>query len=103
MKQKIETYLGFAKKSRNLISGYNACIYAAKKKQLKLLLIAEDVSENTKSKFNKLAKTGNIPIKIYGTKDILSRLTGEVDKGIFGISDSHFAQIIGKELDSKMD
>ncbi len=103
MKSKIDAYLGFAKKSRNLISGYNTCIYAAKKKQLKLLLITEDVSENTKNKFIELAKARNIPMKIYGTKDRLSKLTGENDKGIFGITDNHFAQIIGKELDNKMD
>ncbi|WP_206457822.1 L7Ae/L30e/S12e/Gadd45 family ribosomal protein [Anaerovorax sp. IOR16] len=103
MKQKIDTYLGFAKKSRNLITGYNTCIYAAQKNKLKLLLITEDVSDNTKKKFMELTKAEKIPMKIYGTKEQLSKLTGEIDKGIFGITDSHFAQIIGKELDNKMD
>lgn len=103
MKKKIDAYLGFAKKSRNLITGYNTCIYAAQKHKLKLLLLAEDVSENTMKKFEELAKAQKIPMKIYGTKELLSNLTGEVDKGIFGIVDGHFAQIIRKELDDKMD
>lgn len=103
MKKKIDTYLGFAKKSRSLITGYNTCIYAAQKNKLKLLILTEDVSENTLKKFEELAKAQSIPMRIYGTKEQVSKLTGEIDKGIFGITDSHFAQIIGKELDDKMD
>lgn len=102
MRNKIDSYLGFAKRSRNLVTGYNTCLAGLKSRKIRLLILAEDVAENTTKKFTDQTKYHNIPLRFYGTKDELSQLTGEVDKGVFGITDSHFAQIICKELDSEM-
>ena len=71
MRSKLHSYMGFAKKSRNLIMGYNTCLFAMNKKKVKLLIIAEDTSEK--------AGTGG--------------------RSIFGITDQNFAQVILKEID----
>ena len=52
MRSKIESYLGFATRSRNLITGSNTCLFAMNKKKVKLLILASDISENTMKKFS---------------------------------------------------
>ena len=48
MKSKLESYLGFARKSGNLISGAGTCEINMAKGKVKLLIIAEDTAENSK-------------------------------------------------------
>ena len=100
MKEKIHSYLGLSKRSRNLISGYNSCIYGMKRGKIRLLILAVDLTENTIKKFERLAEAQGIPFRIYGTKETLSEMTGEVGRGIFGISDNNLAAAILKEMDS---
>lgn len=101
MRSKIESYLGFAKKSGNLISGGNTCEIAIRKGKIKLLIIAEDIAENSKEKMIKLAIANNIKYVIYGLSDELSQMTGSVGRSVFGIKDENFANTIAKEIDVK--
>ena len=41
----------------------------------------------------------NIDYRIFGNSDDLSHITGKSGKGVFGITDTHFAKIISKEID----
>ena len=99
MRKKIDSYLGFAKKSRSLVAGASTCTFSIKK--IKLLIIAEDISENTVKKMVKLAEDGSIPYRIYGTTEELSKITGSADRGIYGVTDVNFADVILRELDGK--
>ncbi|MBK5263172.1 MAG: ribosomal L7Ae/L30e/S12e/Gadd45 family protein [Peptostreptococcaceae bacterium] len=100
MRDKIDSYLGFAKKSRGLISGYNTCIHGINQGKIKLIIIAEDVTENGSEKLIRLAEDKKITYRRYGTKEELSKLMGFEDRGVFGIVDDNFARIILKEIDS---
>ena len=53
MRSKINSYLGFAKKSGNLMSGTNTCIFGISKGKVKLVILAEDISENSEKKIMK--------------------------------------------------
>lgn len=99
MREKIHSYFGFCKRSRNLISGYNSCIYGIERKKICLLILAEDLSINTVDKLKKLAVLHGIPLRIYSTKKNLSMMTGENDRGIFGITDKNLAAAIMEEID----
>lgn len=101
MRKKIDSYLGFAAKSRNLITGYNTCITAMKKHKLKLLILACDLSDNSIEKMKKEAAKSGIPYKIYGSTAELSAITGNDNKGIFGITDRNFADIISQEIEKE--
>ncbi len=101
MRKKVDSYLGFAAKSQNLISGYHTCLYGIKQKRLKLLILSEDLSENTVRKLIKLSEENGIPSRIYGKTDELSKATGNRERGVFGITDINFANIILKEIDGK--
>lgn len=99
MREKIHSYLGFAKRSRNLVTGYNTCVVAIQHKKAKLLILTEDLSENTMKKMKSAADAGNVPYRVYGSVEELSQMTGSQDRGIFAITDSNFAKVILKEID----
>lgn len=97
MNKKIGSYLGFAARARKLCSGYNTCIYQMAK--LRLLIITEGISENSKKKLISLAEKNNVKYRIYGNAEELSRFTGNPGKGIFGILDPGLAKAVMMEID----
>ena len=98
-KNKVESYMGFAAKSRNLVTGYNTCIMMMGKRKVKLLILCEDLVENTIDKMVSECNKNKVAYRIFGSSDDLSYVTGKAGKGIFGITDKHFAEIICKEID----
>ncbi|MDD2216649.1 MAG: ribosomal L7Ae/L30e/S12e/Gadd45 family protein [Eubacteriales bacterium] len=99
MRDKIHSYLGFAKRSQSLISGYYSCIDGMKRKNICLLILTEDLAENTASKLYKLATSQGIPVRVYGTKDMISGMTGVNNRGIFGVVNENLAVAILQEID----
>ena len=97
--KKVLGLLGFAVKSRNLITGYNTCLKLIPTGKLKLLIIGSDVGDNTKEKMIQKCESYDIPIRIYGKCSDLSHATGKIDKGLFGITDDGFARSLIKEID----
>lgn len=99
MRSKLASYMGFAKRSRNLVMGFNTCVLSMAKKKVKLLIIAADIAENSGKKIEKEAKKHQVPYRIYGTTDELSAMAGTGGRSIFGITDQNFADVILKEID----
>ncbi|MGC2872627.1 L7Ae/L30e/S12e/Gadd45 family ribosomal protein [Ihubacter sp. rT4E-8] len=98
-RDKVYSYLGFAAKSRNLITGYNTCSMMMERKKVKLLLLTTDLAENTVEKMLRQCSRNKIKYRIFGESEVLSHAVGQSGKGIFGITDGHFAEIICKEID----
>lgn len=65
-----------------------------KYKQVSLLIIAEDASDNTKEKFRRIAKQNSLDLYFCSTIDELSYKVGKDNKAIFGVMDSNFAEKI---------
>lgn len=99
MKDKLESYLGFARRSRNIIFGAGTCELMMNKGRVKYLIIAEDTAENTKKKLVSQAERMRVPYVVYGLSDELSRMTGNPGRSVFGITDEHFADIIRKQIE----
>ena len=100
MRSKLASYMGFAKKSGNLVMGFNTCVFSMAKNKVKLLIIAADIAENSGKKIEKEAKKYQVPYRIYGTTDELSQMAGTGGRSIFGITDDNFANVILKEIDN---
>ena len=98
-KKKMLSYMGFAAKARKIVNGYNTCVFTMEKRKVKLLIIAADLAENSKKKMISAAKKFNVEYRIFGDSDEMSRMTGTSGKGIFGITDENFANVISKEID----
>ena len=99
MENKVLSYFGFAAKARQLVTGYNTCIYMMEKRKIRLLILTEDLAENSVKKMISAAEKYRVPYKVYGSKEQLSQITGNVDKGIFGITDNNFAKVISDGID----
>lgn len=69
------------------------------KKKIKLVIVSEDSSERTKSKFLKICEKYNIPIIVDGNIESLSKAIGKNNKAIIGIKDINFANSIQKKYD----
>lgn len=67
-----------------------------KKNKVKLIIVAEDSSDRTKDKFNKLSESYNIPIIINGDIEVLSKAIGKSNKAILGIEDINLSNEIQK-------
>lgn len=101
MRGKIESYMSFAARSRTLFTGYNTCLFMMAKGKLSLLILAEDLSENSKDKMQREAAKSGLICRIYGTSEALSHETGNEGKGIFGIADKNLADAIINEIDRR--
>lgn len=100
MKNKVLTYMGFAKKSGNLVSGVNTCTINLGKGKVKLMILAEDISAGSEKKIMKEIRKANVKFVKYGTIDEMSHATGASGRSVFGILDGNFAETILKEIES---
>lgn len=98
-RDKVFTYLGFAARSRNLVSGTNTSILLMEKNKVKLLILSEELAENTVKKLLQKCNQYKINYRIFGKSDELSHITGKTGNGVFAITDNHFAKIICEEID----
>ena len=99
MRQKIHSYIGFAKRSRDLVSGFTGCVNNMEKGKINLLLIASDTAESTMEKLLRAAETSKTPFRICLTQDILSEMAGSPGRGVFGITNKSLAGAILHEID----
>lgn len=98
MNKKIISYLGFAKKSGNLMSGINTCTFAMARRKAKLIIIAEDISENSEKKIMKEIRKHNVKHVKYGTIDELSHAVGSSGRSVFAICDNNFTKVILEQI-----
>lgn len=96
---KAETLMGFAARAGKVLNGYNTCLMMMDRHKAKLLIVTEDISENSRDKMISNAEKNKVPYRIYGTMDELSHITGTAGKGIFVITDRQFAETISGEID----
>ena len=103
--QGVYTLLGFAQKAGKLTGGGEAVALALSKGQVQMVLLAADLSENSKKKFAKtwqqLPKglSGKVVIWQFGSKEKLGQAAGKPPRGIWAVGDENFA----KGLQSKLE
>ena len=91
--------LGLAMKAGKIAFGADSVEESILKRKVKLVIVSEESSERTKSKFIKLCQNYNIPIIIDGNIDDLSKTIGKSNKAVIGIKDINFANSIQKKYD----
>ena len=92
--KKILGMLGLASRARMITFGADSTEDNINK--IKLIIIAEDASERTKTKFSKLAENSKIPIIICGCIEELSKAIGKQNKAIIGVKENNIALEIEK-------
>jgi ribosomal protein L7Ae-like RNA K-turn-binding protein len=91
---KIETMIGFAAKSRQLISGSTTVEVRLKKGQVFLVICAQDLSPRTIKSFSGLCETRQVPFYCYGSCSDIGHWIGKPGRGVIGIVSTHFAATI---------
>lgn len=99
MKSKVLTYLGFAKKSGNLVSGVNTCTFHMARGKVRLAILTEDISENSEKKIMKEIRKHSVEYIKYGNSEEMSHATGAEGRTVFAILDEQFANTIKGEIE----
>lgn len=99
MRDKVFRYIGLAARGRMVAVGYNTCVFSMSKSKVKLIILAEDLSQNSVEKIKSEADRKGIPVRVYGNKQELSHMTGKENSGIFGITDANLSKAILEEID----
>jgi len=94
---KIATLLRFAKKSGNVVNGYDAVELQVKKKKVHLILLATDLSPGKQADVRRFA--GNTEVVIWGDKDTYLEILGKYT-GIVGILAESFKKGIKEYMNN---
>lgn len=94
--KKILGLIGLSAKARKVCFGADSVELEIKKGKVKLVIVAEDASERTKDKFEKLSKQYHIPLLFFGTIEELSKAIGKSNKAILGMKEENLAREIQK-------
>ena len=90
--------LGLAMRAKCLVSGEFMTESVVKSNAAHLVIIAKDVSENTRKKFNNMCEYYHVPIREYATKDELGHSLGKEFRASLAVTDKGFAQAILKKM-----
>jgi len=93
LRRKIITLLQFARKAGLLAYGFETCKIHLLSGKMKLMIYAEDISQNTKDRIMTVlgTSTPDIPVRQFSTQEELSAALGLPFTGIIGILDHNFA------------
>ena len=93
MQNKILSMVSLAKKAGKVSVGYNLC---KERKDLKMIILAQDASDKTKKNAVWLAQIKKIALKECFDKELLGRHLGKGEIGMVGICDINFKNGIMK-------
>jgi ribosomal protein L7Ae-like RNA K-turn-binding protein len=100
-KQKILQLLGLATRARMMISGEELVVNDVRKGKAKLVIIAEDASENTNKKLHDKCKSFNVDILVLGSRYELGHAIGKEERVVIAITDRGFAKKITSLFNEK--
>lgn len=91
-KDKIVNFLGLAMRAGKVKTGESVIVNEIKKHKIKLVIIAEDASENTKKVIQNKCESYHISFRIFGTRSELGQALGKAERVNVGITDQGFAK-----------
>jgi len=97
----IYSFIGLAKKAGKLISGDETCERAVKAGKVKLVIIADDASENTKKKFMDICRYRGIEVRYFGEKELLGKHIGKDMRSVVAVTGREFAERLKQLIDSR--
>ena len=90
--EKIYSFLGLATRAGKVVSGDDSTLLELRRGNVKLVIIADDSSNNTKKLFKDKASFRNIPYVYFSTKLQLGLSIGKAPRAVIGIKDKGFAE-----------
>jgi len=90
--------IGLAQKAGKVASGEFSSEKAVKEGKAKLVIVAEDASDNTKKKFNNMCTYYEVPYFLLGDKIQLGNAIGKEFRASLAIVDENLAKAIKKQI-----
>ena len=95
---KILSLIGLATKAGKTMSGEFSTEKAVKTQVACVVLVSEEVSENTRKKFQNMCTFYEVPLYFYGTKLELGAAMGKEFRASLAVTDPGLSNAIIKEL-----
>ncbi|KMK77252.1 YlxQ family RNA-binding protein [Alkalihalobacillus pseudalcaliphilus] len=83
--------LGLAARARQIVTGEELVTKEVRAKSVRLVLLSQDASENTKKKILDKCSHYQVPVRIVADRETLGRAIGKTERVVIGIKDSGFA------------
>lgn len=99
MTDRIYGSISLAMKAGKLASGEDNVLNDLKSGLSTLVILAEDASDNTKKRFTDKASYRGVPVRFYGTKEMLGRTIGKEERSSLSVRDAGFAKAIIEKID----
>ena len=91
---KIYSFLGLATRAGKIVSGDDSTLLELKRGNVKLVIVAEDASDNTKKLFKDKSSYRNVPYVYFSSKLQLGYAIGNGPRAALGVKDINFANKI---------
>lgn len=99
MIDKLISMISMCQKSGKLLSGEENCENSIRSKKAKIIIVANDASDNTKKKFRNSSEYYHIPLYLFMTKEELGKITGKKIRAVLTVNDESFSKQIIKLFD----
>lgn len=96
------SYIGLAMKSGNLVSGGFATEKAIKDYKAKVVIAADDLSENSRKKYDQMCEYYHVPMLYYGTKEELGHAIGKEYRAVLAIVDQGLAKAVIQSINQEV-
>jgi ribosomal protein L7Ae-like RNA K-turn-binding protein len=94
--------IGLASKAGKLVSGEDAVRNSIRSGKVKLTILAEDASDNTKKRFTNSAAFYKIALVTWGLKEDIGNSIGKSQRSVIGITDENFSKSIREKLEAEV-
>lgn len=98
-KTKLCGIIGLTTKAGEIVVGTDACLENIKKGKVRLVIVAKDASDRTKTSFYQETKKYNIKMYELLSIDEISKAIGKVNKAVIGIKNDGFSKKIISIID----
>jgi len=95
---KVLSLVSLATKAGKTVSGEFSTEKAVKSGYAKLVIVANDASDNTKKKFKNMCDFYSVPTYFYEDKDTLGHAMGKEFRASLAITDAGFAEGVMKKI-----
>ena len=99
IKEQIFNFLGLAMRARKVKVGESVLISEIKKRNIKLVILSTDASDNAKKNIKNKCDTYHVPFRVFGTRVELGQSLGKEERVNVGVTDSGFAKKLMSMID----
>lgn len=95
---KVYSMISLANKAGKLVTGEDSVRNSIRGGRMKLIIVSEDASGNTKKRIGNSSAFYNVPCIIWGMKDEFGNCIGKSARSVLGITDENFSNGIRDKL-----